>query len=444
MATAEPIAVSPVSPCEASHKPGQVDLTNARIGGPSREESLSLRTTGSQAEGSTSTNPTMPKETSPQEADDSNDGSDSADEAPEGTSWIGIVKTLFKSSTQVQQELENNAWTITRLTKRNKNKNREIERLKHEISVLRDHGNQIEGRCKDVDLLLREANARIAELNNDIARLSNALPESIKDDQYFNTKFSGVFFSLESWVLQYFMHSKIDPSNLQSLPAELIAGLSSVWGEDWRAFALEENLHTIEAVAILIIQNMILNTRILGILGDFFPAVEQHFGSCSGEIINTWRMQTTRMIVGDKDFPSRFERRVCEVTEHIEKLLGPLGSGIPKSASARMRRLRAIVEQAAELALECNKEPSAFSFLTYNPGHECQSSYMTDAKRTVGDEHLGADEACVKFTVSPAVLRAPKNAHDEPIVIMKARVVRHTQGPPGSEESCQTPTRSAE
>jgi len=154
------------------------------------------------------------------------------------------------------------------------------------------------------------------------------------------------------------------------------------------------------------------------------------------EVIRAWRIQTTQMIVGDKDFPSRLERRVCEVAEHIEKLLGPLGDGPPKRALARMRRLKTIVGQAAELALECSKEPATFRFHTYSPGWECQARYMTDANRTVDDEHLGTDEACVKFTVSPAVLRASENANDNPVVIMKARVVRHRKGPLGSEEEC--------
>ena len=156
--------------------------------------------------------------------------------------------------------------------------------------------------------------------------------------------------------------------------------------------------------------------------------------------INAWRMQTTRMIVADKGFPLRLERRVCEVAEHIEKVLGPLADSTPnnKRTLARMRRLKTIVEHAAELALECNKEPSTFSFDSFSLDCKCQSKYMTDAHRTVDDEHIGADGACVKFTVSPAVLRVPKNPNDEPIVIMKARVVRHNQGSPGGKEGCQT------
>lgn len=160
------------------------------------------------------------------------------------------------------------------------------------------------------------------------------------------------------------------------------------------------------------------------------------FGSVAMETINTWRMQTTRMIVTDKGFPSRVEKRVSEVADQIEKFLGNLAGGPPNRAVARMRRLKAIVAQAAELAVACNKEPSVFHLHHYSPGVKCESSYMTDAHRTVDDEHLGGSGACVKFTVSPAVLRVPRDAKGEAVVIAKARVVRqmHSHRPLGGEE----------
>ncbi|RPB25597.1 hypothetical protein L211DRAFT_847948 [Terfezia boudieri ATCC MYA-4762] len=437
MAAAEAIA-NPVSPCEIGRDPDKVgasgaqDMTNTRIGGlgPSREQNLP--SAGRHSKGSASTKPQ--RESVVREAEDSDYLSDSATETVVADNWTGMlqraIKAAVNSRLQTQQELEKKDCTIDKLKKSNRKKRCEIEELKDTISMLRKHSNQVEERYKNAETLLREANASTADLRSDIARLSNALPEFTKDDQYFKTKFSGIFYSLENWVLQYFMHSKIDSSNILLLPTELRVGLSEIWGEGWKAFALEETLHTIEAVAILVIQSMIFDTRILGILGDSLPKIEEYFGSCSVDEINNWRMQTTRMIVEDKGFPARLKQRVCEVVEHIDKLLGPLGDDTLRRAVKRMRGLKAIVEEAAELALECNKEPATFHFRTYTLGSQCQAKYMTDAHRTVDDEGLGDDGACVKFTVSPAVLRVPtSNANDEPIIIMKARVVRHLQGP---------------
>ncbi|KAF8448451.1 hypothetical protein BGX38DRAFT_1189078 [Terfezia claveryi] len=458
MVAAEAIADSTASPCEVGSEPDKVgasgaqDMTNARIGGlgPSREQNLP--SAGCHSKGSASRKPGGPRKTVVQETEDSDSdyGSDSTIETV--MDWTGLVKMAhntfraLKNKLQEQQELEEKDRIIGKLKKSNKKKRCELEELKDTISMLegtismlREHSNQMEGKFKDAETLLRKANASTADLRSDLARLSNALPELTKDDQYFKTKFSGIFYSLESWVLQYFMHSKIDSSNLQSLPTELIVGLSEIWGEGWEAFALEETLHTIEAVAILVIQNMIFDTRILGILGDSLPKIEEYFSSCSVDEINNWQMKTTRMIVELKGFPARFKQRVCEVVEYIEKLLGPLGDGTPRRVLARMRRLKAIVEEAAELALECSKEPAKFYFPTYSLGYQCQARYMTDAHRTVDDEGLGDDGACVKFTVSPAVLRvSTRNANDEPIIIMKARVVRHMQGPSRGGESSQT------
>ena len=283
MEATEAIAISSVSLCEVSHELGKVgasDSNNHRTGEFDLGREESLPSTGSHEQGSSST---RPKETIMQEIGNSNSVSDSDTETEviEGEGWLQTVMKALTIRAQLQRQLEENAQTISRLKRRNTKKKSEIEQLKHTISVLQEHSNQMEGKYKDAETLLREASASTAELKNDIARLSNALPaELTKDDQYFKARFSGIFFSLESWVLQYFMHSKITSSNLQLLPAELTEGLSWIWGEGWRSFAVEETLHTIEAVAMLIIQHLVFDTRILGILGNFFPAIEEHFGSC--------------------------------------------------------------------------------------------------------------------------------------------------------------------
>lgn len=382
--------------------------------------------------------------------DDPDYHSEPSSEEEEGRNWSfsAIFEKVIKP---LQTQQERDSRVIDKLRRINRKLKKQIEGQEQHIEgqeqkiaeqedtirVLEQHSNKLEEQYNNAQARIREASANATQLKNDIARLSNAIPELARDDQYFNTQFSGVFLSVESWVLQYFMASEMESSSTSSLPKKLKEGLVGLWGKNWKTFLFEDTLHAIEAVAIFIIQDLIFDTRVVGIVGNFFPAIERHFGSCTVDEVNAWRMNTTRMIIADKEFPARFEKRVCEVTEHIENLLGPLAPATSslKKASARMRRLKAIVEQAARLALECSQEPSTFSFHTYIPGFECQPTCMTDADRTVDDENLGADGACVKFTVSPAVLRAPKCVSDGLILIMKARVVRHIVPPPEAENT---------
>lgn len=131
-------------------------------------------------------------------------------------------------------------------------------------------------------------------------------------------------------------------------------------------------------------------------------------------------------MISDEHFASRLDKKVEEISKDIELLLGPFANP-SSSTAARMRRLKHIVQQAAELAVECSKEPSLFTFFTYPEGAECDSMRMSDALGSIADEQLGEDGAVVKYTVSPAVLRT---SGSEQVVVLKARVVLQAQQDP--------------
>lgn len=154
------------------------------------------------------------------------------------------------------------------------------------------------------------------------------------------------------------------------------------------------------------------------------------------------------MVLAEEEFPKRLQKRVDEVTQIIEICLEPITATSTKKARLRrISRMKAIVASAAELAIECSKEPSNFSFYTYHPGHKCDPMYMSDADRQEGHETLGADGACVRLTVSPAVVRTGRNRDDDPILILKARVVRKVEQAPqmeGSEISVERQQNGAE
>jgi len=263
------------------------DLANLRIGDQDHRHSEKLQDTHECHDKESclpKPGPTSQREGIARAQEDSDSVTDSA---VEGENWSTILsKASLKASEAFKNALNLNSAQYQRLeahaqklTRKNKRQQQEIELRNRTIDMLREHSNQMEEMYKDAEARLREANASTAELKNDIARLCNAAPD-LTDDLYFSTKFSGIFFSLERWVLQHFIHAKINSSDLQLLPTELREGLSARWGERWGDFVMEETLHTIEAVAILVIRDMMFETRMLGILGEFFPAIEEHFGSC--------------------------------------------------------------------------------------------------------------------------------------------------------------------
>lgn len=129
------------------------------------------------------------------------------------------------------------------------------------------------------------------------------------------------------------------------------------------------------------------------------------------------------MIIRRDDFWTTIASKVEEIANEIVASLAPLVSD-PNGSSKLMRRtkkLKAIVDQAAKLAIELEQEPSTLSYTYFRTGTPCGSLPVSDAHGLRHDDELQMGDTSVRLTVYPAVLR--KGHEDDEIVIVKAKIL---------------------
>lgn len=179
-----------------------------------------------------------------------------------------LIKRVHEQHRQMQL-LESN---YNSLLYHNKEKTEKHNSLLHMYKAL-------EEKHRHTSELLTKERSTVNSLRTDIASLSNALPEVLKDDQYFNNTFQSIFLSVEQWVLQSFLGLVVDSSTLHLLSGQLQMDLYKTWGEDWVSIFVQDPLHAIEAITLTIFRHHIFETRMLGILKDSVSQIEQYLNS---------------------------------------------------------------------------------------------------------------------------------------------------------------------
>ena len=90
-------------------------------------------------------------------------------------------------------------------------------------------------------------------------------------------------------------------------------------------------------------------------------------------------------------------------------VVGPKGSKRPQI-------LRGVIENAANLSMECQQQPSKFSMSWFDSGNHYRGDQMSDVLEEIADNSLASYGALIRVTVSPMVVR------DKGAVLVKARV----------------------
>lgn len=121
------------------------------------------------------------------------------------------------------------------------------------------------------------------------------------------------------------------------------------------------------------------------------------------------------MVISSKNFRSQLFVRLDKLGDDIDHMLAPLGEPGPKSS----KRLRGIIDSAANLAIDCQQQPAKFGLIFIEAGNDCDKDQMCDVLGQIADNKLAAGRAFVGMAVSPLVVRDKRK-----IVLVKARVLR--------------------
>ena len=299
---------------------------------------------------------------------------------------------------------------------------------------------------------LRVKEEILTEYRNDLAKLSNERPDSKRDDHYFEQNFSQLFGSIHSWVLQYYLMVNPKPEDLTSLHPLIREFLTTITaGQGGLTILQAEPLYTIQAYIASQIASHVLRPVLLGLMEGSYEKLVSVIAPCAGESlvlsdpevplqyyipictaigveeITKWRMSTINMISRGEEFSKAISTKVEEVANGLVASLATLlpdSTGPRYKPGPRTRKLKAIVEQAAKLALEVQQEPSAISYSYFEPATACVASHVSDAKGLRNEEELEAMGTFVRLTVYPAVVRKPYNCNEqEGVVLVKAKVL---------------------
>ncbi|KAF8423929.1 hypothetical protein EV426DRAFT_642646 [Tirmania nivea] len=275
---------------------------------------------------------------------------------------------------------------------------------------------------------LRVKEKILAEYRNDIVKLSNERPDSKRDDHYFEQNFSQLFRSIHNWVLQYYLTVNPKLEDIASIHPTIQEFLTATdpAGGGRLALLQTEPLYVIQAYIASQVTSHILKPVLLGLMGDSYEKLYGVIATCAGaEELIKWRMSTINILSRREEFSKAVSTRVGEVAN---ELVASLASLLTDSTSPqykpgpRTKKLKAIVDQAAKLALETQQEPSVISYAHFEPATTCVASYVSDAKGLKDEVELQAMGTFVHLTVYPAVVRKPCNEGQE-IVLVKAKVL---------------------
>jgi len=146
----------------------------------------------------------------------------------------------------------------------------------------------------------------------------------------------------------------------------------------------------------------------------------------ASEELASWRIATTSLLVKSPTFPAKIQEKVAHLAEQLDSLLSPIASQMFKP-NVRLRKLRAHLQLAADLAIEFSMEPSLFVFYQIPPGDLCNNFTMTDVIGLLPEGEMDGvtNGNTVELMVYPLVKRVPMGMEDlsQGVVIAKAKVL---------------------
>lgn len=323
----------------------------------------------------------------------------------------------------LQQEVHSNRRYAAQLKELKERAEQETQTSRHLITVFETKLKQQQEENLRVTSALQEKDGLLAEYRNDIAKLSNERPDSKRDDHYFEQHFSQLFHSIQNWVLQYYL--KVNPT-LGDLHPRIQEFLQTTVGQDGLVILQSEPVYTIQAYIASQMTSLILRPSLLGLREDSFEKLYNVIAPLSGgEELIKWRTSTIKMCIRGEEFANEVATKIGDIAS---ELVASLATLLPDSTSPaykpapRTRKLKGILEQAAELALEVQQEPSTTTYTNIDPATICVASHVSDVKGLRTEDDLQASGVGVRLTVYPAVVRQPYN-EPEGIVLMKAKVL---------------------
>ena len=350
----------------------------------------------------------------------------------------------FNAQQQEFQTLERN---MGFLEQENQNLREQISKNKQTIHKTESGLKALQQQILELEKNLKTKNQQIATFTKDIARLSNEQPDSSRDDHYFETELSVLFRSIQSWVLGCYRNLEV-PADFSdaSIPSRMHDQLSQRLGDGYFSLMQNNALEILQTYIISEMRESIFTSLPFGIVEGYqnlLSIVESLAGifilrfrsvvtvsltcSTAPEEAIKWRISTVNLIMRQNDFQdvisTKAQNLVNQIVETLQALVGNIqGVSNQPVPAARTRKLKALIEKAAKLAVEFQKEPSVFTFKDFDSGTPCIGSQMSDAQCRREDKEMEDSGSQVIITVCPTVVRRAYEIEEE-VVIVKAKVL---------------------
>ncbi|PWW76337.1 hypothetical protein C7212DRAFT_357316 [Tuber magnatum] len=304
-------------------------------------------------------------------------------------------------------------------------------------------------RSKDQEIkFLKEANLKIsteletrsAQLNKftgEIARQNQRVNTSaIRDDEYFAREFADLAKDIRNWSFTHFF-----PRSETFVPTVVTEDVRNAIREITGVADMPKifkNRPTSRRVVAALLANQlrkwVFEPPLLGLLHREVLVFDSMAEKTVAEK-STWLSQTISLFVKSEQFEKRLGGQVSLLSGELGRMLGGLAmqESSESKASKRGQKLQAIVQRAANLAVEVSQQPHYFRFFVPPPGYNFEPHWMEDVEAGVlleeADPGTCKDDCTVSFSVFPCVCRQEHvEGENEPqnVVVNKAWVTVET------------------
>ncbi|KAF8453880.1 hypothetical protein BDZ91DRAFT_748509 [Kalaharituber pfeilii] len=334
------------------------------------------------------------------------------------------IRKLNQQLTGLQEKLctVNEAYT-TEVKKMEASYNREVERKRQKFqSMLKERDSENSALRQS----MQEMDQQIVRLTRDVARFSNERPEAQRDDFYYERHIANIGRSIQGWVMQYYFCGNPSSQVLEAFSGcEVRDGLVKRLGENWMGIFSSKPVECLQVYLMHEICEHIFEPFLLGLVAagdlDLMKIVQANM---TKEKCANWRMWTVQSLTeGETAWSQRAADKIDMIANQIVERLRPLVLDMTTYKPVpRTKRLKLILENAAKLAVETQKEPSIFRWQWYETGAKCAASLMSDIQGERSDAELEESGAVVDMTVYPAVLRFPLDS-EQRVVVLKSRIL---------------------
>jgi hypothetical protein len=304
------------------------------------------------------------------------------------------------------------------------------KKQEREIKALRDNNAKI---TEDLETRIGQLN----KITGEIARQNQQVnTPAIRDDEYFAREFASLAKHIRNWSFTHlFHHSKT------FVPTVVIRDLQGAIGGIASGSNLPEifkdraaSRRVVSGLLADWLKEHIFDPPLLGLLPGSFLHFEERIKK-TGNQKSPWLLQTISLFVQDEEFKRVLNEKVCISSKGLCERLGELLAESDESkVFKRNQKLQAIVERAANLAVEVSQQPYWFCFATIAPGEQFSRYAMEDVGTDMSleeDDPGTCDDDCrVSLSVFPCVYRyelVEGENRPESIVIHRAWVTVETR-----------------